>query len=226
MAKRVYTSTVTAAWPVQTQRELFAAKLPGWSAGYVAFHDEIDARQRRLKNPNVLSGRNELLKTTTRKGRSEDVYVAALPLFAMSIADLMHALTLAGSRGATVHFLHEGLIVPPGSGADTLHQIVTLFEAERFESRARTAGKISGDAKLAASKERAQATIGPHYGDPAWTMARYEQASGLTRNTIIRALGELADAREAWAKREATAQANAKRAAARVRRKAKQETDQ
>lgn len=221
MAKRTYTSNVTAIWPIQKQHELLAASLPGWPKGYVLFHDDIDARQRRLRNPRVLAARNEMLRGTTLK-RAETIDVPALPVFAMSIEDVFHALTLAGAQGATVHFLHEGLTVAPGSGAEALHEIAIMFAQAKLDGRAVTAGKASGDKKRFASEEKAKA-VKPHYGDPNWTMKRLEQASGLTRNTIIRALGPLADARKAWAGREATAIANAKRAAAREKRKAKAE---
>jgi hypothetical protein len=222
MATRTYTSTVTAFWTVQRQEELLRAALPGWPVECVPFHDEVDPRYRRQKNPAVLVRRNELLRTTTRPGKSEMIVVPALAVFAMSIDDMLHALTLAGARGATVRFLHEGLTVTPISGAATLHEITKVFVQARFETRASSAGRISGDKKHAAALEKFKA-VKAYYGDPNWTMARLEQASGLSRNTIIGCAGgmTLLEARRAWDGREAADRANAKRAAKLTAAKAK-----
>lgn len=215
MAKRVYLSNVTAIWPLPKQRELLA-RLPGWPQSYVVFEDEIDLRMRRRKNPSVLVKRNEMLRTTTRPQLNEEVIVPALPVFAMSIEDMMHSLTLAGARGATVRFLHEGLTVPPSSGAEALHAIASAFSTAKFEGRTATAGQISGAKKEAVAREKAE-KVRPVYGDPDWSMVRLQEVSGLTRNTLEKYLGKHREARVRFS-------ANTKRAAARSKRKEAQKT--
>ena len=212
MAKRAYLSNVTAIWPLPKQREMMAA-LPNWPDGYVIFEDEIDVRARRRKNPAVLAKRNEMLRVTTRPRGGEEVVVAALPVFAMSIEDMMHSLTLAGMRGAAVRFLNEGVTVEPGSGAEALHQIASAFSAAKFEGRTQVAGQISGAKKEAAAREKAE-KVRLVYGDPSWPMSRLAEASGLSRNTLEKHLGKHREARVKWS-------ANAKRATARAKKKEK-----
>lgn len=212
MPKRAYLSNVTAIWPLPKQREVLAA-LPGWPSAYVLFEDEIDARQRRRKNSRVLVQRNEMLRVTTRPQGSEEMFVAALPVFAMSIEDAIHALTLAGARGAIVHFLHEGLTVAPASGAETLHTIATAFAQAKLDGRAATAGQISGAKKEVVAKadcERVRPLYGHPTGEVSW--AELERVSGRTRNTVIKHLGPRKPHQVDWL-------ANQKQAAARTKRK-------
>lgn len=218
MTKRAYLSNVTAIWSLPRQREVLSA-LPGWPSDYVRFEDTLDARQRRRGNSKVLVQRNEMLRSTTRRGRDEDAFVAALPTFALSIEDMMETLTLAGMRGVTIHFLHEGLTVQPAGGAEVLHAIALGFAQAKRDGKAAGAGRISGDKKLAEAKTAAE-RIREVYGMPSNVMPWTEllRISGLTRNTIIKHLG-------ARKPHQVTYGANQKRAAARMKRKEAQDNE-
>jgi hypothetical protein len=155
MAKRIYLSNVSALWPFPTQ-EVTLAALPGWPKGYVVFRDELDVRERRLRSASALPRRGEMLRSNTRKGATEAIYVASLAVFAVSVEDMIEALALAGRRGATVHFLAEGLMVPPASGAETLHRIAVAFGQLKRESRAQSAGQVSGAKKSAEARAKCE----------------------------------------------------------------------
>ena len=189
MAKRVYLSNISAVWSFPAQEKALAV-LPGWPRGYIVFRDELDARQRRLRSAVHLAQRAEMLHGTTRPGLMEAVYMAALPVFAVSMEDMIASLTLAGTRGATVHFLAEGLVVSPASGAETLHQVALAFIEGKRASRAKGAGQISADKRSDEARAKCE-TIRPMWplaSEDYPTQTLLDQA-GVSLNTAKLYLG-------------------------------------
>ena len=211
MNKRAYLSNVTAVWPLSRQREMLAT-LEGWPDEFVVFEDDLNLKSRRRIASNILVRRNEMLRATTRKGGEEAVFVAATSVFALSIEDMMEVLTLAGIRGASVHFIHEGITVAPSTGAEALHRIALAYAQAKREGRAVGAGRISADKRKAEAKadcERIRTLYAMPSREVGW--AELQRVSGRSRNTIIAHLGER---RGHQVQREA----NLKRAATRAKR--------
>lgn len=209
---RAYTSNISPIWRFDRQEALLRAALPGYPKGVEVFRDEMDGRVRRGRKPASLYHRAEMLRATTKR-RGEIVHVATLAVMAWTQDDLLEALTLALARGVTVRALYDDLTIQPDAGPDVLHAAVVAFAKGRKAGSAFIGGKISGEAKEAVARAKAQ-RIADIYGMPTDKMSWSEliRVSGLVRNTIIKHLGKRPAAQLIY-------EANRKRAVARAKRK-------
>lgn len=215
--RRAYLSNISPIWRFDRQEALLRDALPGYPKNVDVFRDELDVRKRQRREALALAQRAIMLRATTGK-RGETVHIASLAVLAWTQDDMMQALTLALARGATVRVLDEALTIPPNVGPDILHEAAKAFTKGRKAGSAFIGGKISGEAKAAVARAKAEKIRGV-YGMPTEQMpwAELLRISGLTRNTIIKHLGPRKPHQVTWL-------SNQKRAAARTGRKEAQGT--
>jgi hypothetical protein len=117
--------------------------------------------------------------------------VASLAVLAWTLADLLECLTLAQSRGSTVHVLDTGLVLTPDSGPSALHQATKDFATGRKSSIAMAGGEVSGRLRAEAARAKAM-TIEAEWKLPSEeypTLALLAKA-GISRNTANLYLGK------------------------------------
>jgi hypothetical protein len=196
MSIRVYISNLHPRWPVDRQERSLSVGVPGWPKGIAVYRDELTASQRKRRAVDDLEGRIALLRQTTRGRRGgEDIYVASLAVLAWTLADLLECLTLAQSRGSTVHVLDTGLVLTPASGPSDLHQATKDFATGRKSSIAMAGGEVSGRLRSEAARAKAKAM------EPFWRLPSEEYPTvpllarfGLSRNTANLYLGKRPEA--------------------------------
>ena len=189
MSKRAYTSNLHPRWPLKRQEAALEAGVPGWPLDVARYRDELTARQRRRHVTDDLAGRTELFRPTTRQ-RGEDIYIASLAVLAWSLGDLMGCLTLAQTRGATVHVLDTGLVLAPGAGPEALHRATQDFDAGRRSSIGMLAGQVSAANRVEAARAKAE-TIRAEWKLPSenYPTTGLLERAGISRNTAKLYLG-------------------------------------
>jgi hypothetical protein len=196
MSIRAYISNLHPRWPVDRQERSLSVGVPGWPKGVAVYHDDLTPSQRKRRAVGELEGRIALLRQTTRGRKGgEDIYVASLAVLAWTLADLLECLTLAQSRGSTVHVLDTGLVLAPDAGPTALHQATKDFATGRKSSIAMAGGEVSGRLRSEAAKAKAL-TIEAEWKLPSEdypTMALLARA-GISRNTAKLYLGSRAEA--------------------------------
>jgi hypothetical protein len=196
MSTRAYLSNIHPRWPFDRQERSLSVGVPGWPRGVAVYRDELTASQRKRRAVGELEGRITLLRQTTRGRRgSEDIYVASLAVLAWTMADLLECLTLAQTRGATVHVLDTGLVLTPDAGPAALHQATKDFATGRKSSIAMAGGEVSGRLRSEAARAKAKAM------EPFWRLSSEEYPTipllarfGLSRNTANLYLGKRPEA--------------------------------
>jgi hypothetical protein len=196
MSTRAYLSNLHPRWPFDRQERALSVGVPGWPRGVAVYRDELTLSQRKRHMVGDLEGRITLLRQTTRGRRGgEGIYVASLAVLAWTLADLLECLTLAQSRGSTVHVLDTGLVLTPDAGPAALHQATKDFAAGRKSSSGMVGGEISARLRSEAARARAE-TIRAEWSLPSDeypTLALLARA-GLSRNTAKLYLGSRSEA--------------------------------
>jgi len=196
MSTRAYLSNIHPRWPYDRQERALSVGVPGWPKGVAVYRDELTLSQRKRHMVGDLEGRIALLRQTTRgrKG-AEDIYLASLAVLAWTLPDLLECLTLAQSRGSTVHVLDTGLILPPDAGPGALHQATKDFATGRKSSIGMVGGEISARLRSEAARAKAEAM------KPFWCLPSEEYPTipllkrfGLSRNTANLYLGKRPEA--------------------------------
>jgi hypothetical protein len=192
MSIRAYISNLHPRWPVDRQERSLSVGVPGWPKGIAVYRDELTPSQRKRRAVDELEGRIALLRQTTRGRKGgEDIYLASLAVLAWTLADLLECLTLAQSRGSTVHVLDTGLVLTPDAGPAALHQATKDFATGRKSSIAMAGGEVSGRLRSEAARLKAKEM------EPFWRLPSEEYPTipllarfGLSRNTANLYLGK------------------------------------
>lgn len=192
MSTRAYLSNLYPRWPFDRQERALSVGVPDWPKGVAVYRDEMTPSQRKRHMVGDLEGRIALLRQTTRGRKGgEDIYVASLAVLAWTLADLLECLTLAQSRGSTVHVLDTGLVLAPDAGAATLHQATKDFATGRKSSIGMVGGEISARLRSEAAKAKAM-TIEAEWKLPSkdYPSPALLAKAGISRNTANLYLGK------------------------------------
>lgn len=196
MSTRAYLSNIHPRWPYDRQERALSVGVPGWPKGVAIYRDELTPSQRKRHMVGDLEGRIALLRQTTRgrKG-AEGIYLASLAVLAWTLPDMLECLTLAQSRGSTVHVLDTGLVLPPDAGPAALHQATRDFATGRKSSTGMVGGEISARLRSEAARAKAE-TIRAEWELPSedYPTLTLLARAGISRNTAKLYLGSRAEA--------------------------------
>lgn len=147
----VYLSNLAAAWPVERQRELLAAHVPGWPK-VPTYSDLLSPVQRKAHSLASLTGRRDMLRRA-----ANEIVVAALPCLGWDqVEDFLQCLAAIQARGATLVALDTGRRTAPDASPDEIAEAAREFVKGRRASRGGPAGsQVSAERREAEANDAA-----------------------------------------------------------------------
>ena len=205
MADRVYFSNISPSWPIADQERLIAERLPGFDLGS-AYRDVLRARQLRSRNPEHLTDREALSRSTSR-ARGGVLHVATPAVMAWRAPDFGQLVKALARRFDGIMAHAEGRLFKL---PEDIEALVEQFPLSRTASGRRKGSLVGAAASAATRNARSQAAaakIKDRWGDPAHTAQALCAEVGFTYHTMRRWLPR-------WEIAQARRERNAKRAAA------------
>ena len=212
MEKKAYLSTLSAAWPIERQREKLGTRI----ADYVdVMHPATLARIRAgtLTPDKALRQRGDMLRPSSRK-EGEIIEVASLVCLAVNTADFLAVVAAAGARRAVIHALDTGAEI--ATAADLARALPAFQQALRGRELGRSRAQRA--AEQAEESRRRAMLVADDYGRPDSEVPMHElraraadkDGKPMAPATLVKYLGRRKDAqrlRAAGLKRSATAAA-------------------
>jgi len=212
MITRIYLSNIAPGWPVDRQKELMAARVPGWP-DVPTYVDLLSPAKRKAHVPTSLVQRAELLRATSRPGSAEEIVVASLGCLAWEQADFLQCVAAASQRGATIIALDTGRRIEPTASPSAIADANQEFLARRrSKGGSGPAGYLVSAGRRAANAEAAAMGIKDRWSLPTKDYPTDDllAEAGICRNTANQYLGHRPDAQRKH--RNALAQAARNRA--------------
>ncbi len=139
MKRKVYLSNILRHWPIAAQQAALA-KVP---LPYETYEDVLPPRHLKAHSPAAMTERAMLLRTTSRRGAEETIYVASLGVLAWTAEDFMACLGAAGARNAAVEVMESGLHISATATAAELAAALSEFMGARRRHQT-TGGRLAG----------------------------------------------------------------------------------
>ena len=215
MTIHVYLSNIAPGWPVERQKAVLAAQVPGWPE-VPTFADVLPPAKRKAHSPASLIQRDELLRGTSRRENVEAIVVVSLACLAWEQVDFLHCVAAASKRGAIVIALDTGRRIPPDASPAEIAEAAQEFVTQRRAAKGGNGGPAGYlvSAQRRSDEARAAAmSIKDRWEQPTkdYPTDLLLAEADICRNTANHYLLPRPDAQRAYRNRMAQAERNRKR---------------
>jgi hypothetical protein len=211
MTVKVYLSNIAAGWPMQRQRAICAAQVPGWP-DVPTYADLLPPAKRKAHSPASLTARRNLLRGTRRQD-IEAIVLPSLACLAWEQSDFLQCVSDASARGATLVALDTGRRIAPDASPGEVVEAAKEFMSGRRAKGGGPVGYVVSAEKRSAEARAAAMRIKDRWELPTKDYPTDEllAEADICRNTANFNLGNRPDAQRLHRNQMAQAARNRKR---------------